>query len=250
LFAEAEEEEKRMGPNSGLHIIIFDEIDAICKQRGSVAGINDTVVCYLLGRLDQLNNIIVIGTANRKDMIDEALLITGRLEVHIKIPLPNEKGRSDILKFKTNKLATCGKLDPDVDIFELAVVTENFSGAQLERLVNAASFSSLFPHMHQDGTQSQIQVDPDAVDRFKVVLLQSSYLISLCVIFLGNDFSVKIFRVKFSKKKKKFPICSLLDYSSLLSKISSWQPVSRQILFGILISDNVLYEMHYFYFGL
>ena len=35
LFAEAEEEEKRLGPNSGLHIIIFDEIDAICKQRGT-----------------------------------------------------------------------------------------------------------------------------------------------------------------------------------------------------------------------
>lgn len=35
LFADAEEEEKRLGPNSGLHIIIFDEIDAICKSRGS-----------------------------------------------------------------------------------------------------------------------------------------------------------------------------------------------------------------------
>jgi len=39
LFAEAEEEEKRLGPNSGLHIIIFDEIDAICKQRGSTVSI-------------------------------------------------------------------------------------------------------------------------------------------------------------------------------------------------------------------
>lgn len=38
LFAEAEEEEKRLGPNSGLHIIIFDEIDAICKQRGTAVG--------------------------------------------------------------------------------------------------------------------------------------------------------------------------------------------------------------------
>ena len=39
LFEEAEEEERRLGPNSGLHIIIFDEIDAICKARGSQAGI-------------------------------------------------------------------------------------------------------------------------------------------------------------------------------------------------------------------
>jgi len=67
LFAEAEEEEKRLGPNSGLHIIIFDEIDAICKQRGSVAGnsgVHDTVVNQLLTKIDgvdQLNNILVIG---------------------------------------------------------------------------------------------------------------------------------------------------------------------------------------------
>ncbi len=54
-----------MGANSGLHIIIFDEIDAICKTRGSVAGnsgVNDTVVNQLLSKIDgvdQLNNILV-----------------------------------------------------------------------------------------------------------------------------------------------------------------------------------------------
>ena len=57
----------QMGPNSGLHIIIFDEIDAICKARGSVAGstaVHDTVVNQLLSKIDgvdQLNNILVIG---------------------------------------------------------------------------------------------------------------------------------------------------------------------------------------------
>jgi hypothetical protein len=77
LFADAEEEEKRLGPNSGLHIIIFDEIDAICKSRGSVAGnsgVHDTVVNQLLAKIDgveQLNNILVIGMTNRRDMIDE-----------------------------------------------------------------------------------------------------------------------------------------------------------------------------------
>lgn len=87
LFAEAEEEEKRLGPNSGLHIIIFDEIDAICKSRGTVGGgtgVHDTVVNQLLSKIDgveQLNNILVIGMTNRRDMIDEALLRPGRLEV-------------------------------------------------------------------------------------------------------------------------------------------------------------------------
>ena len=67
LFAEAEEEEKRLGPASALHIIIFDEIDAICKQRSSVpgsTGVNETVVNQLLSKIDgveQLNNVLIIG---------------------------------------------------------------------------------------------------------------------------------------------------------------------------------------------
>ncbi|KAA0202629.1 hypothetical protein HAZT_HAZT006046, partial [Hyalella azteca] len=171
LFAEAEEEEKRMGPNSGLHIIIFDEIDAICKQRGSVAGntgVNDTVVNQLLSKIDgveQLNNILVIGMTNRKDMMDEALMRPGRLEIQVEISLPNEKGRFDILKIKTNKMATHGKLDPDVDIAELAALTKNFSGAELEGLVKAASSSALKRYIHLG---NQIKVDPDAIDKLKV----------------------------------------------------------------------------------
>lgn len=54
--------------NSGLHIIIFDEIDAICKQRGSQqgagGGVHDTVVNQLLAKMDgvdQLNNVLIIG---------------------------------------------------------------------------------------------------------------------------------------------------------------------------------------------
>lgn len=171
LFAEAEEEEKRMGPNSGLHIIIFDEIDAICKQRGSVAGstgVNDTVVNQLLSKIDgveQLNNILVIGMTNRKDMMDEALIRPGRLEIQVEISLPDEKGRYDILKIKTAKMSQHGKLEHDVDLYEMAALTKNFSGAELEGLVKAASSSALKRYIHL-GTQ--IKVDPDAIDKLKV----------------------------------------------------------------------------------
>uniref|UniRef100_A0A2P2I565 Vesicle-fusing ATPase n=1 Tax=Hirondellea gigas TaxID=1518452 RepID=A0A2P2I565_9CRUS len=171
LFADAEEEEKRMGPNSGLHIIIFDEIDAICKSRGSVAGstgVNDTVVNQLLSKIDgveQLNNILVIGMTNRKDMIDEALLRPGRLEIQVEISLPNEKGRYDILKIKTAVMDKHGKLQADVDLYELAALTKNFSGAELEGLVKAASSSALKRYIHLG---SQIKVDPDAIDKLKI----------------------------------------------------------------------------------
>jgi vesicle-fusing ATPase len=93
-----------------LHIIIFDEIDAICKQRGSKndgTGVGDSIVNQLLSKMDgveQLNNILVIGMTNRLDMIDEALLRPGRLEVHMEISLPDEKGRLQILKIHTSSV--------------------------------------------------------------------------------------------------------------------------------------------------
>lgn len=72
------------GDSSELHIIIFDEIDAICKSRGSVkdgSGVHDTLVNQLLTKIDgvdSLNNILLIGMTNRKDLLDEALLRPGR----------------------------------------------------------------------------------------------------------------------------------------------------------------------------
>ena len=180
LFAEAEEEEKRMGPNSGLHIIIFDEIDAICKARGSVAGnsgVNDTVVNQLLSKIDgvdQLNNILIIGMTNRRDMIDDALLRPGRLEVSIEIGLPKESGRVQILGIHTRKMVENGKLSKDVDIKELASVTKNFSGAELEGLVRAAQSCALNRLVK---ASSKVEIDPDAAE--KLVVGRSDFLHAL-----------------------------------------------------------------------
>ena len=71
---EAEAEEKAKGSASELHVIIFDEIDAICKSRGSVrdgSGVHDTVVNQLLTKIDgvdALNNILLIGMTNRREL--------------------------------------------------------------------------------------------------------------------------------------------------------------------------------------
>lgn len=171
LFAEAEEEEKRLGPNSGLHIIIFDEIDAICKARGSVAGntgVHDTVVNQLLAKIDgveSLNNILVIGMTNRKDMIDEALLRPGRLEVQMEIGLPDEKGRLQILNIHTARMRNHNKLANDVDLPELATLTKNFSGAEIEGLVRAAQSTAMNRLIK---ASSKVEVDPEATEKIKV----------------------------------------------------------------------------------
>jgi vesicle-fusing ATPase len=169
LFADAEKEYKEKGDESGLHIIIFDELDAVCKQRGSGAGggtgVGDSVVNQLLSKLDgvdQLNNILLIGMTNRMDMIDDALLRPGRLEVHMEISLPDENGRIQILKIHTAKMREMGKLDQDVNIAELAQRTKNFSGAEISGLVRSATSFALNRHV-KAGTAVGVADDVDQI---------------------------------------------------------------------------------------
>lgn len=165
LFADAEKEYKEKGDESGLHIIIFDELDAVCKQRGSGSGggtgVGDSVVNQLLSKLDgvdQLNNILLIGMTNRMDMIDDALLRPGRLEVHMEISLPDEDGRAQILKIHTKKMRDNNVMDHDVDLAELAHLTKNFSGAEIGGLVKSASSFAFNRHV-KVGTMAGISDD-------------------------------------------------------------------------------------------
>lgn len=145
LFKDAEAEYRAKGEESSLHIIIFDELDSVFKQRGSRGdgtGVGDNVVNQLLAKMDgvdQLNNILVIGMTNRKDLIDNALLRPGRFEVQVEIHLPDERGRLQIFEIQTKKMRENKMMDKDVDLAELAALTKNFSGAEIEGLVKSAS---------------------------------------------------------------------------------------------------------------
>lgn len=146
-------------------------MDAVCKQRGGGAtggtGVGDSVVNQLLSKLDgveQLNNILLIGMTNRKDMIDEALLRAGRLEVHIEISLPDEHGRIQILNIHTAEMKKNKLLDPAVNVEELARLTKNYSGAEISGLVRAAG-SFAFSRNTKIGNAVQINQN---LDNFKV----------------------------------------------------------------------------------
>ena len=121
----------------------------------------DHTVCYQqIDGVDQLNNILLIGMTNRKDLIDDALLRPGRLEVQMEIGeypepypvtsvtclcvgLPSQKGRLEILRIHTAHMQERGKLGSDVDLEYLASKTRNFSGAEIEGLVRSAQSTAM-----------------------------------------------------------------------------------------------------------
>lgn len=110
---------------------------------------HESVVNQLLSKLDgvdSLNNILVIGMTNRIDMIDEAMLRPGRLELHLEIGLPEEDGRLQIFTIHTKKMKANGLLNSDVDLNELSRITKNYTGAEIEAVCGSARSFALFGH--------------------------------------------------------------------------------------------------------
>jgi len=146
LFKDAEEDYYKYKEKSQLHIIIFDEIDAICMERGESSNSHkDGIITQLLTIMDGLseyNNLLIIGMTNRIDLIDKALLRSGRFELHVEVSLPDEEGRLEILSIHTNTMKINNYLSQDVDLRYLSKITKNYTGAELEGLVkNATSYS-------------------------------------------------------------------------------------------------------------
>jgi len=150
IFKEAEEDQAKNADESQLHIIIFDEIDAVCRPRGSVSsgtGVHESVVNQFLAKLDgvdSLDNILVIGMTNRKDMIDEAVLRPGRLEIHKEIGLPDHFGRLQIFEIHTRSIKKNQLLGEDVDFEYLAEFTKNYTGAEIMSVCRNAIQYTLF----------------------------------------------------------------------------------------------------------
>lgn len=181
LFKDAEEDQEKNGDDADLHVIVFDEIDAICKARtgASGPGNHDSIVNQLLSKIDgvkSLNNILLIGMTNRKELIDEALLRPGRLEVHMEIPLPNAHGRGQILRIHMAKLLearqneTPGvpRVGPDVNVEELAEMTKNFTGAEIEGVIrNASQFAMMDRHLDMKSGGTPTVVDPNNIVIFR-----------------------------------------------------------------------------------
>ena len=92
----------------------------------------------MIDGVNSLNNILVIGMTNRRDLLDSAILRAGRFEVQIEIGLPNKEGRVEILKIHTKQLRK-EKLLENVDLNYLAKVTKNYTGAEIAALIQSAN---------------------------------------------------------------------------------------------------------------
>jgi len=124
-------------------IIFLDEIDAVGRRRGSgfSSGGHDereqtlNAILVEMDGFDTNDQVIVCAATNRVDVLDPALTRPGRFDRQIYVPLPDVKGRLEILKVHGKKV----KLGPDVDLARLARATPGFSGADLAAIINEAA---------------------------------------------------------------------------------------------------------------
>jgi transitional endoplasmic reticulum ATPase len=139
-------------------VIFFDEIDSIAGERGQRSGdsgVGERMVSQLLTELDgleELEDVVVIATTNRPDLIDAALLRPGRLDRHVHVPVPDEEARRAIFEVHTREKP----LADDVDLDWLASETEGYVGADVEAVCREASMAATREFINSVGPEDAI----------------------------------------------------------------------------------------------
>ena len=127
-------------------IIFLDEIDAVGRRRGSgfSSGGHDereqtlNAILVEMDGFDTNDQVIVVASTNRVDVLDPALTRPGRFDRQVYVPLPDVKGRLEILKVHSRKV----KLGPNIDLLRLARATPGFSGADLAAVINESALGA------------------------------------------------------------------------------------------------------------
>ncbi|MCH7968514.1 MAG: CDC48 family AAA ATPase [Thaumarchaeota archaeon] len=123
-------------------VVIFDELDSLARHKSNdEGGVGETVLSQLLTEMEEgvSSRVVVIGISNRPDLLDNSLLRTGRLDLVLYVSPPEEKGRLEIIKILTAKMP----LANDVKLKEIAVSTQNYTGADLAALCREAAVSAM-----------------------------------------------------------------------------------------------------------
>ena len=132
----------RKAKTSAPCIIIFDEMDSLARiKSGEEAGIGQTILSQLLTEMEESgpSRVVVIGITNRPDLLDSSLLRPGRLEPVLYVQQPDEKGRLEIIKILTSKMP----LSESVNLEEISVSTQNYTGADLSALCRESGVQAM-----------------------------------------------------------------------------------------------------------
>ena len=144
----------KKGKQASPCIIFFDEIDAMVPLRGSSGDSNVTerIISQFLTELDgieELKGVVVLAATNRPDIIDPALLRTGRFDFQIELPIPDEATRATIFRIHTR-----GKpLADDVDLDFLARETEGSVGSDIEAICRRAAMLAIKEYIEHNKTE-------------------------------------------------------------------------------------------------
>lgn len=148
-------------------IVFIDELDQIAPNRSSIGSeIFIPVTNQLLGELDgirELKGVMVLAATNRPESVDPALLRANRLEKHIEIPYPNQAACRKILDVCISSVA----ISEDISLDEIAKLSDGFSGADIQELVNEAKKSVLKRKIHGDKTAESI-TQADFLEAFNI----------------------------------------------------------------------------------
>ncbi|HEY9640892.1 MAG TPA: AAA family ATPase [Coleofasciculaceae cyanobacterium] len=158
-------------------VIFVDEIDTLAPARGSFqgdSGVSDRVVGQLLTELDGLQgcpNVLLVGATNRPDALDPALLRSGRLDLQLKVDLPDESSRLAILQVHNSDRPLF-----EVDLAQWASQTADWNGADLALLSNQAALQAVRRYRIQGTTDlSQIRItSEDFAAAYQVLSSQKS----------------------------------------------------------------------------
>ncbi|MBI3974700.1 MAG: CDC48 family AAA ATPase [Chloroflexi bacterium] len=129
-------------------VIFFDEIDALAPARGtgSDSSVTERVISQLLTEMDgieDLKGVTVLAATNRPDLLDRALIRTGRFDVRVEVPLPDETTRREILAIHLRGTP----LSDDVSIDRLAAVTDGATGSDITAVCRRAAMLAIRAHV-------------------------------------------------------------------------------------------------------
>jgi len=146
-------------------IIFFDEVDALAPMRGIAHGdsmVTERVISQLLTELDglqELRNVVVVAATNRPDILDPALLRAGRFDKLIKLTWPDVETRRKIFEVHLRNKP----MAQDVDVQELAEMTEGFTGADIEQVTNEAGLLALQEALFEQKVNAENDLKPKEI---------------------------------------------------------------------------------------